>query len=55
MAGAVTQATGGLTYEDGLRSLIEVSGPKGVPCVRTSLLEVLVGVGALDGSDIGDN
>ena len=45
VAGAVTQATGGPTFEDGLRSFVEVSGPKGVNCVRTSLSEVIVGVG----------
>ena len=47
MAGAVIQATGRLIYEDGMRSFVEVSDPEGDFCNRTSLFEVLVGVGAI--------
>ena len=34
VAGAVIQATGRLTFEDGLRSFVEVPGPKGASCIR---------------------
>ena len=49
MAVAVIQATGRLTFEDGMRSFVEVSNPEGSLCVRTKVWRLL------DGSDIGDN
>ena len=49
VAGAVIQATGRLTFEDGMRSFVEVSNPESSLCICTNVWRLL------DGSDIGDN
>ena len=46
VAGAVTQATGGTTFVDGMRSFDEIFDTEGSPGIRISLYKVGVAFGA---------